>query len=471
MALTSTGLTRPRLDELKTTLDNDLTAAFGPINTNPDSVLGQLNGIHAAALDDLYELAEDVYNSMYPSSAEGISLDRAVSLIGLVRIPAAPVVVTASVYGTQGTIVPANALAHADTQYFNTSRVTITRFNAIEVWLSVPSVVGNVTYNVVINGVVYPFVAGTNPTALAILTGLRTSIGSAYTTEIIGDKLRIMAADGETPFTLGNADNMRLDRVGSPAVFVSTSSGARSLPAGALQYIDTPIFGWEGITNLIPGAGSRDVESDIELRLRQANAARAVGSATVKAIRARLLAEVAGVSSVSIYENRTQNIVNSMPPHSFETIVQGGIDQLVGNNIWANKPAGIETYGNVTVMVKDDNGESQEIKFSRPVPQYLWVRVTVNSYYGEEELPLDLVAAIKNSVLATADSLTVGEDVITQRFIGPIYMSTVGIGMMTIETAITSSPSDTPVYSTDNKPISRSQLAVASLDRVTVIAP
>jgi uncharacterized phage protein gp47/JayE len=471
MSLTETGFSRPRLAEIKSDLDQRLAEAFGPINTGPDSVLGQLNGIHAAALDDLWEQAEDVYNSMYPATAEGVSLDRAVSLLGLTRIPAAPVVVTAAVYGAQGTIVPANAMVRSDVSYYNTSRVTISRFRAIDVTVSVPAVFSGTTYSIVIDGELYSYMSSSAATALEILGGLQTAIGTDYTTSISNLALRISAPDGETPFALGNTDNLNLDRVGSPAVFVAVNPGARELPIGALQFIDTPIYGWEGVSNLRVGEGSRDVESDIELRLRQTTASRATGSATVKAIRARLLAEVPGVETVSIYENRTQNIVNSMPPHSFETIVQGGLDQLVANNIWANKPAGIETYGNVTMTVTDDNGESQPVRFSRAVPEYLWVRVTVNSYYSEEVAPATTVAAIKAAVVDTASKLAVGEDVITQRFIGPIYAATTGIGLMTIETALTASPNDVPVYSETNKPITRSQTAVASLDRVTVVLP
>lgn len=471
MSLTATGFERPRLPELKTQLDADLTAAFGPINTGPDSVLGQLNGIHAAALDDLYEMAEDVYNSMYPATAEGVSLDRAVALLGLTRIPAAPVIVTASVFGTQGTIVPAGALVHADVQYVNTSRVTITRFRAIDALLSVPAVFNGTPYNVVLDGVAYSHTSSGSATEASILAGLQAAIGSSYATAIVDGSLRISAADGETPFAIGNTDNLSLDRVGSPAVFVSVNAGKRELPVGALQYIDTPIFGWEGVSNLIPGVGSRDIESDAELRLRQTTAARATGSATPRAIRARLLAEVPGVVTVSVYENRTQNTVGGMPPHSFEAIVQGGLDQLVANNIWENKPAGIETHGNVTMNVQDDNGEAQVVKFSRAVSQFLWVRVTVNSYNPDVPLPTDTVAAVRAAVLSTAASLNVGEDVITQRFIGPIYTSAAGLGSVTVETALTSAPDGVPVYSTTNKTITRSEVAVSDVTRVTVVTP
>lgn len=469
MSLTETGLERPRLAELKTSLDQSITDVIGPVGVGPDAVLGQIDGINAAALDDVWEAIQDNYDSMYPASAEGISLDRAVSFLGLVRISAAPVVVTTAVYGTEGTVLPVNALAHADVQYFNTSQVVISKSRVIDAYVGVAAAFDAVTYTVTLNGTPYSYLSGAGATKTSIAFGLKAAIGSAYVTSVADDKLRVSALDGETPFPISVTDNLTIDNFGSPAIFVSVVSGARNLPIGALSNIDTPVFGWTGIYNLLPGAGSRDVESDIDLRLRHSTASRATGSATVKAIRARLLAEVPGVTAVSIYENRTSGVVDSRPPHSFETVVQGGVDQLVGNNIWENKPAGIETYGNVMVNVKDDNGDLQPTYFSRPVSKYLWVKITVTALYPEEDLPDNTEQSIKDAVFSYASSLTVGEDVITQRFVGPIYAATTGIGMVTVETALTTTSGGTPTYTTANKSISFSELAVIAANRITVL--
>ena len=468
MTLTAAGLERPRLDELKTDLDADITAVLGPINVGPDAVLGQLTGIQAAALDDAYEDLQDTYDAMYPSSAEGVSLDRAVSFLGLVRIPAAPSVVTAAVYGTEGTIVPVNALAHADVQYFNTSAVTITASAVIDCTVTVGVVADFTLYTITLNGFPYSFTSGVGATAASILAGLSAAV-VGYIDSVADDVLRISSLDGQTPFTFAVSANLVKDSIGSPAIFVATTSGKRECPIGALAFIDTAIFGWDAINNLIPGAGSRDVENDIELRARHASAQRVTGSATVKAIRARLLQEVPGVTAVSIFENRSHLFDGLMPPHSFESIVQGGTDQAVAQNIWENKPAGIETYGNVTIQVEDENGDLQPIEFSRPVSQYAWVRVTVNALYPEEELPASTAQAIEDAVLAEGNSLTVGEDIITQRFIGPIYNNTTGLGLITVETALTVTPAGPPIYTTANKAIDRDEIAAFDAARVEVI--
>lgn len=468
MTLDATGFTRPRLDELKTSLDTSLSDVLGPINTNADSVLGQVTGIQAASLDDAWEGLQENYDAMYPESAEGVSLDRAVSFLGITRIPAAPELVTAALYGTEGTIVPANSLAHADVQYFNTSDVFITANAVIDSTVVVSNILDSTVYTVTLSGFPYTFNSGAGATASSILMGLSAVI-SGFTTSVSNDVLRISALDGQTPFVISVDSNLLLASIGSPGVFASIVSGKRECPVGALAFIDTPIFGWNAIGNLIPGAGSRDVETDIELRARFTNAPRVTGSATIKAIRARLLQEVAGVTSVAIFENRSNLYDGLVPPHSFESVIQGGSDQAIAQNIWENKPAGIETYGNVSILVLDENGDAQEISFSRSTPQYAWVRVTINATYPEEPLPASTEQAIKTAVLAEGQSLAAGEDVITQRFIGPIYSNTTGLGSITVETALTALPSDTPTYSTANKSISRSEVATFDESRIVVV--
>lgn len=78
MALTKEGYAVKRLAELKKEYDRLLINRFGPINTQPDSVIGQLEGIWAEALANLYEQAQDTYHAMYPFSAEGVSGRRSV---------------------------------------------------------------------------------------------------------------------------------------------------------------------------------------------------------------------------------------------------------------------------------------------------------------------------------------------------------------------------------------------------------
>lgn len=470
MALTADGFSRPRLPTIKADYDARATDALGPVNTNPDAVIGQILGIFSEALDNAYEQLQDVYDSQYPFSAEGTSLDGAVAYVGLERLPATATVATAVAYGVEGTLIPAGSLARADIQYASTSDVIISRANALDVEIEVATVTNSAAYQILAGGESVTYTSDASATKAEILAGLRALFSANYVATVTGEKLRVYRADGITPFTLTVDAKLSITKRGSPVVFVASETGSRALPAGALSIIDTPVLGWDSLSNLAAGAIGRDLESDTALRVRHASSVRATGSATVEAIKARMLADVPEVTSIQIYENRTAvTSDDGIPPHAFESVVVGGADAEVAGQLWMTKPAGIETHGNVTVNVTDSTGDLQVVKFSRPTPKYAWITVAVTSLNSEEALPLTAVAAVKQAVLDYANvNIGVGDDIIIQRLYGPIYSSVSGIGSMTITAALTSTSTGTPTYGSANIAVLKAENTVFSLDRITV---
>ena len=470
MSLTPEGFERPRLPEIKADYDARFTDALGPINTNADAVIGQMIAIFAEALANANEVLQDVYDSMYPYSAEGTSLDGAVAFVGLERLPATATVVTAAAYGSEGTLIPAGSLARSDIQYSSTSDVIISRANALDVEIEVITVTNSAAYQILAGGESVTYTSDASATAEEILSGLAALFSDDYIATVSGEKLRLYRADGETPFAITVDTKLRIAKRGSPVVFVASETGAIACPVGALNIIDTPTLGWDSVYNLKAGATGRDLESDTELRLRHASSVRATGSATVESIKARMLAEVPEVTSIQIYENRTAIASeDGIPPHAFESVIVGGTDSEIADQLWLTKPAGIETHGNVTVTVTDSEGDLQVVKFSRPVPKYAWIKVDVTDLDDEESLPISANAAIKQAVFdyATAN-IGVGDDIIIQRFYGPIYASVPGLAQMTITADLTDSSSDTPSYGSSNIPVLKAENAVFSLDRITV---
>ena len=117
----------------------------------------------------------------------------------------------------------------------------------------------------------------------------------------------------------------------------------------------------------------------------------------------------------------------------------------------------------------DDNGDGQIVNFSRPTDKFAWIRVSVNVLNSEEVLTTEVVQAIKDAVIAYSANINVGNDIITQRFYGPIYAATRGIGSITVDAAITDTVGGTPSYSTNNVSLGRAELAMFDESRVSVV--
>ena len=120
-----------------------------------------------------------------------------------------------------------------------------------------------------------------------------------------GSTFVIQATSSAVPFSINNGTNLAISSTSSPILFLSQAFGPIPAPANALNIILTPVAGWQSLTNFSAGLTGRVQETDSELRIRRALSFRLFGAATVEAIRSRLLQEVAGVTSVTIFENVT----------------------------------------------------------------------------------------------------------------------------------------------------------------------
>lgn len=468
MSLTADGFQRDTLPGIKAELDSDLTDALGPVNTNADSVLGQISGIVAEAVANIQEVLQDTYDSMYPSTAEGTSLDGAVEYVGIERIDASPTIVTCAAYGNEGQSYDQGQTAIVSgTDFTSTSIVTVSRANALDVEIEVATVTNSAGYQILAGGLSFTYNSDIDATEAEILAGLLALVqaNDFFTASVTGTTLRMYAADGVSPFAVTVDSKLTIKRRGSPMVFVAAENGAIAVPVGAMT---TTNIGIE-IYNLAAGATGRDVETDAELRARHAAFVRGTGSATVEAIKARMLADVDGVTSIAIYENRTAIEVDGLPPHSYESVIQGGTNSAIASQLWLTKPAGIETYGNVTVLTPDTAGDNQEVSFSRAVVTYGWLTIAVTALNTEESLPATASDAIKAAALAYANAnIGVGDDIILQRFIGPIYLDVPGLASITITADVTAAPTDTPTYGSANIAVARAEIVEFSLDRMTV---
>lgn len=113
--LTVDGFKAKRLQDIKSEIEASLRSKFGQnINLLPESNFGQEVAIYSERESLVWELAEAVYVSQYPSGAEGTSVDNILAYSGLVRLVATPTKTSESIngvpglllFGTPGTIIP-----------------------------------------------------------------------------------------------------------------------------------------------------------------------------------------------------------------------------------------------------------------------------------------------------------------------------------------------------------------------------
>ena len=85
------GFNAKDLETLLIELQDDERSELGPaINTQADSLLGQLNGVFGDKLAELWEVALAIYRARQPDSASGEALDNVAAITGALRLPATP---------------------------------------------------------------------------------------------------------------------------------------------------------------------------------------------------------------------------------------------------------------------------------------------------------------------------------------------------------------------------------------------
>ena len=110
--VTEEGFVEKTFEELLDEIEQSQRAAFGPaINTQADSVLGQINGILTDKLAELWEVALSVYRARQPDSANGEALDNVGAITGATRLQALPSSATVFVNLDAGVTLPSGSIA------------------------------------------------------------------------------------------------------------------------------------------------------------------------------------------------------------------------------------------------------------------------------------------------------------------------------------------------------------------------
>lgn len=463
--VTVNGFVRKRLPEIREDIFKSLEQNLGStVSRQPNSMIGVLVGVYAAELDRMWQLLERDYYDRSPISASEGSLDNTLAYTNVQRKKAQASYLYAVCYGRSGMVLPANCQIKDVSGYkWNIiEESTITLNDCVHVTLEVETPTKGKIYSVQFdNDVVIKYTAQENDTALVVAVALASQSVEKWQGSIVEGKLVFERSDRRYGAVVVPNESFVVTQVGSPIRFDCEEYGEIEPLLNSVNYINTNYDGWFSVSNESETYVGRDYETASEVRQRYASAVFRNSIGMKESIKAALL-ELQDVTSVTIYENRTDETVDGLKPHSFQAIVFGGDEEAIARTILNVAPLGIDTNGDICVRIEDSEGAEQDVCFSRPHEVQIYVKVVIKEY-NEEILPGDAIDKIKNIVVEQIGKLSMGNDVIYQRLLGPIYSGVDGISYIKCSVS-----KDGQTYKQENISIERSELAVTKLANVTV---
>ncbi|HCU24362.1 MAG TPA: hypothetical protein DF383_05030 [Deltaproteobacteria bacterium] len=483
--VTLEGFKLKRFENIREEIEGDLRIALGnAINLLPTELLGQIVGILTERESKLWELDEDVYNSQYPTTANGISLDNVAAITGIKRLAGNPSTVPAIAIGQEGTIIPQGSRVSVQGRpesVFQTDNQYVIGPGVDEVQeINFSALPDAGAFTLVFNGEETVSIAFN--ASNSFIQNALNSLNALSDVNVTGDfssglVITFALNNGATPQPLLVLGDNSLESSSSPVDITiaettpgafpnvamdmtAISNGPTEARAGTLTIIETVIAGWDSVSNPQDAVLGRNVESDAELRLRRRRSLANPGAATVEAIRARLL-QLDEVLACVVYQNITMvTDVFGRPPKSFEAVVLGAQDDDIADALWEVAPAGIEMFGSTTVPILDSQGFTQTIKFSRPTPIPIWTEIDLVT---TPEFPIDGADAVIENVLAFArENFSIGDDVITVKLVCPI-IDVQGVTDITLRIGTAPGP-----LTDDNIPIAPDEISDFDSSRILV---
>jgi len=210
--------------------------------------------------------------------------------------------------------------------------------------------------------------------------------------------------------------------------------GATIAQSNTITKIKTPTFGWQSVNNPSDAVPGNPVESDAELRVRQALSV-AVPSQTIFEGIVGSVANVTGVTRIKGYENDTDTTdANGIPAHSIAIIAEGGDAQTIFETIAEKKTPGTGTFGTLSTTIIDAVNSVHIVKFSRPTILDIKVAMTIAPLAGYSASVLPF---IKTAVLDFINALEIGENVAYSKIYVPANLSNNALGDTYNITALT----------------------------------
>ncbi len=274
------------------------------------------------------------------------------------------------------------------------------------------------------------------------------TIGTVITAGVAQDTLQ-QKWNLPTPITIPNTGTITVTAT-------AQTLGAVNAGANTVNKIFTPTLGWQTVNNPDAATPGAPIETDSELRQRQAvstaNPSLTVLEGTIGGVE-----NLPGVTKVRGYENDTgAPDANSIPAHSISLVVLGGVTQDIADEIALHKTPGASTYGTTSSTVIDSHGMPLVINFFRPTLVTITFNLVITAL---PNFSSDFEDLIKQSLADYINSLKIGETVLITKTYAPAYLNGTIPGMsFDVDTLEIGKNLDPP--GTINIPIDFNELAV-----------
>jgi len=241
--------------------------------------------------------------------------------------------------------------------------------------------------------------------------------------------------------------------------------GAINAGANTVNRIFTPTLGWQTVNNVAAADPGDPVETDAELRARQAvstaNPSLTVLDGTVGGV-----ANVTGVTNVRGYENDTASTDgNGLPAHSISLVVYGGTVLAIAQEIALHKTPGTQTYGSTSQVVYDAHGMPLNIHFYRPTIVEITATITIAALPSYSSDYDDLII---QSIVDLVSTFGIGNNVLISKFFSAAYLNGSPLGNTYTVTSIEIGKNMDP-QSTIDIPILFNELPVSVFADITLV--
>ncbi len=474
--LTSGGLVIKTLPEIRTALENKLKARYGStfsVDTNTPE--GVIIGVFADELSDAWEGLQGTYDASYPKSASSLNLDNVCDRVNIRRIAASKSYSPVEFKGVVGATIPEGTIIIVEStneRFAVVENLILSSTQFSEVTLNVTSVSDSTNYSITIDGATISINSGVGATATTILAALQNAINTTIagvtsslptTTTLLID---VVQSNSVLPLVVGAG--LGVTSISDIVTAEAVNDGVISAPTGSLNTLLVPLGGVVSVVNKESAVEGRLQETDEALRIRRYESVGATSTSTYSALLSKV-SNIEGVEFSFVIANSYASVdSDGVPSKAFEVVVLGGNEDVIAQTIFDNAPIAIESFGAISKVVLDTEGNPQTIKFSRPTNVYIHVNCTYKDYTEEFVSPTN-TTSIRNAIVGYGNSLPTGKDIIPSRFFGSIYSASAGVGEVNI-TVAKSYDGITPItpFSSDILSVSKRELPIFRTNQTTV---